>query len=122
MDLKGKTHMHVHTGAMAARKAAAAAVLLVFFTPALARAQRVPLAELLPRLILSEITLQSPPAPPGIPGVPEGFSHVAHFSPLEANDLTNPVVGIVQGFNTQMAAQFSTFPLGSSSGGLTYVF
>jgi hypothetical protein len=36
---------------------------------------------------------------------------MAHFSPIEANELNNPVVGIVQGFNTQMATQFSTFPL-----------
>jgi hypothetical protein len=50
-----------------------------------------------------------------------GPSHVAHFSPL-TNEVNNPVVGIVQGFNTQMASQFSTFPLGSSSGGMTYVF
>jgi hypothetical protein len=46
---------------------------------------------------------------------------VAHFSPL-TNELNNPVVGIVQGFNTQIATQFATFPLGSSSGGLTYEF
>ena len=51
-----------------------------------------------------------------------GPFHVAHFSPIEAGDLNNPVVGIVQSFNTQMATQFSTFPLGSSTGGLTYVF
>ena len=38
------------------------------------------------------------------------------------NDPANPVIGIVQSFNTQMATQFSTFPLGSSSGGMTYVF
>jgi hypothetical protein len=100
----------------------AAVAALPVLVPSSARAQDVPLAELLPRLILSEITLQSAPAPPGIPGVPAGFSHEAHFSPLEANDLTNPAVGIVQGFNGQMATQFSTFPLGSSTGGLTYVF
>ena len=90
-----------------------------------ARAQHVPLAQLLPNLILSEITLDSPPVLPGEfpPGsVPLGFSHVAHFSPIEAHELNNPVVGIVQGFNTQMATQFSRFPLGSSSGGMTYVF
>src|SRR6185436_14615663 len=44
-----------------------------------------------------------------------------HFSPL-SNELNNPVVGIVESFNSQMATQFSTFPLGSSSGGMTYVF
>lgn len=105
-----------------ARTVALVTVLGVLMTPASAVGQDVPLAELLPRLILSEITLQSPSAPAGIPGVPEGFTHEAHFSPLEANDLNNPVVGIVQSFNTQMATQFSTFPLGSSSGGLTYEF
>ena len=68
--------------------------------------------ELLPDLILRDIIL--------LPGM-LGPSHVAHFSPL-SNDVNNPVVGIVQGFNTQMATQFSTFPLGSSSGGMTYVF
>ncbi len=102
--------------------AAASTIVCVLVTSTSARAQDVPLAEVLPRLILSEIALQSPPAPAGIPGVPQGFTHTAHFSPLEVNDLNNPVVGIVQSFNTQMATQFSTFPLGSSSGGLTYVF
>jgi hypothetical protein len=102
--------------------ATGAAIVSLPLTPASARAQDVPLANLLPQLILSEITLQSAPAPGGIPGIPEGFSHEAHFSPIKANDLNNPVVGIVQSFNTQMATQFSTFPLGSSTGGLTYVF
>jgi hypothetical protein len=78
-----------------------------------ARAQELPLAQVLPDLILREIILQR-----GLVGPP----HVAHFSPIEAGDLKNPVVGIVQSFNTQMATQFSTFPLGSSSGGMTYVF
>jgi len=76
-----------------------------------ARAQNLPLAQLLPDLILREIVLLPGPPPP----------HVAHFSPL-SNDVNNPVVSIVQSFNTQMATQFSTFPLGSSSGGMTYVF
>src|SRR2546426_1048149 len=77
-----------------------------------ARAQQIPLAQVLPDLVLRDIVLQ-----PGIAGPP----HQAHFSPL-ANELNNPVVGIVDSFNTQMATQFSTFPLGSSTGGLTYVF
>ena len=101
------------------------AVLGLTVTAAPTCAQDVPLAQLLPRLILSEITLDSPPVLPGEfpPGsVPVGFTHVAHFSPIEAHELNNPVVGIVQSFNTQMATQFSTFPLGSSSGGMTYVF
>jgi hypothetical protein len=77
-----------------------------------ATAQNLPLAQVLPDLILREITLQR-----GSIGPP----HNAHFSPL-TNDPNNPVIGIVHSFNTQMAQQFSTFPLGSSTGGLTYVF
>jgi len=87
-----------------------------------ARAQNTPLAQLLPDLILREITLNSPPLPAGVPGAPEGLTHTAHFSPIEAGELNNPVVGIVQSFTTQMATQFATFPLGSSSGGMSYVF
>jgi hypothetical protein len=98
--------------------AATAAML----TPSSALAQDARLANLLSDLILREIVLQSPPVPPGVPGIPEGFTHLAHFSPIEANELSNPVVGIVQSFNTQIATQFSTFPLGSSTGGLTYIF
>jgi hypothetical protein len=81
--------------------------------PALASGQDLPLAQVLPDLILREIVLQ-----PGLLGP----VHIAHFRPIENNELNNPVVGIVQGFNTQMATQFATFPLGSSTGGLTYVF
>jgi hypothetical protein len=77
-----------------------------------APAQNLPLAQVLPDLILRDITLQR-----GSIGPP----HNAHFSPL-TNDPNNPVIGIVHSFNTQMAKQFSTFPLGSSTGGLTYVF
>ena len=95
-----------------------AAILSLPLAPTSALAQDVPLAQLLPELILREIVLQSPTA-----GLPTGdLSHVAHFSPIEANEPNNPAVGIVQGFNTQMATQFSTFPFGSSTGGLTYVF
>ena len=94
-----------------------AAILSLLLTPVSARAQGLPLAQLLPDLILREIILDSAPLPPGAPGrLPGGALHTAHFSPIEANELTNPVVGIVQGFNTQMATQFSTFPLGSSTG------
>jgi len=73
-----------------------------------------PLSELLPDLILRGITL-----PP--PTIPE-LSHEAHFSPIDANELNNPAVGIVTNFNKAMIAQLSTFPLGSSSGGFTYTF
>jgi len=101
---------------------ASGTVLALVVTSPFARAQDIPLAQLLPDLILREIVLQSPPLTQPIFGFPVGFTHQAHFSPLEANDLNNPVVGIVQSFNSQMATQFSTFPLGSSTGGLTYVF
>jgi hypothetical protein len=79
-----------------------------------ARAQPPPnLADLLPDLILRDVTL-----PPPI----TGFSHVAHFSPVDGNELDNPAVGIVRSFNKLMMVQLSTFPLGSSAGGFTYTF
>jgi hypothetical protein len=81
-------------------------------TPAPAHAQDA-LAQILPELILRDIIL--------LPGM-VGPAHVAHFSPLERNDANNPAVGIVHAFNNQLATQFATFPLGSSTGGLTYVF
>src|SRR5688572_31993176 len=71
------------------------------------------LVDLLPTLILREIRLPEPPT---------GFSHSAHFSPLTTGELTNPVVGIVNGFNTLMTLQLSTVPLGSGAGGFTYSF
>ncbi len=115
--------MSVRRDAVRVIVAAGAAILSLPLTPMSAPAQGLPLAQLLPDLILREIVLDSPPLPPGTPGrLPGGATHTAHFSPIEGNDLNNPVVGIVQGFNTQMATQFSTFPLGSSTGGLTYVF
>jgi hypothetical protein len=84
--------------------------------PLPAAAQEAPpnLAELLPNLILREITLPRP--------VTAGLSHVAHFSPIDADELDNPAVGIVRSFNTLMLMQLSTFPLGSSAGGFTYTF
>jgi hypothetical protein len=93
--------------------AVASGILSLPLAATSARAQDLPLAQVLPDLVLREIVLQRGLAGP---------AHVAHFSPLFTNDLNNPVVGIVQSFNTQMATQFSTFPLGSSTGGLTYVF
>ena len=97
-----------------------AAILSLPLVPTSAGAQDLPLAQVLPDLILREIILDNSPLPPGF-RLPGGATHTAHFSPL-TNELNNPVVGIVQGFNGQMATQFSTFPLGSSTGGLTYVF
>jgi hypothetical protein len=101
-----------------------ALIVALVLIPVSARAQGLPLAQVLPDLILREIVLESPPISGIVSGteVPTGFTHTAHFSPLEGNDLKNPVVGIVNSFNSQMATQFSTFPLGSSSGGMTYVF
>src|SRR5687768_16131853 len=96
-------HVRVITGFVVAATCALAA-------PANAQSA---LADLLPALILREVTLPRPAA---------GFSHDVHFSPLTTNDLTNPAVGIVQSFNKLMAVQFSTFPLGSSTGGFTYTF
>ncbi|HEY7186429.1 MAG TPA: hypothetical protein VH436_07765 [Vicinamibacterales bacterium] len=86
--------------------------VLLLSTASRSPAQDLPLAQVLPDLILRDIVL--------LPGL-LGPVHTAHFSPL-TNDPNNPVIGIVQSFNTQMAKQFSTFPLGSSTGGLTYVF
>ncbi len=83
-------------------------------SPALAQSGDTPLASLLPELILGEIRL---PAPGG--GV---LSHAAHFSPLSIDDLDNPAVAIVRSFNTLLLGQLSSFPLGSSTGGLTYSF
>lgn len=90
-------------------RALIAALLLI---PASAHAQALPLADLLPDLILRDIALLPNTANP---------PHEAHFMPL-TNDPANPAIPIVTAFNAQMATQFSTFPLGSSSGGLTYVF
>src|SRR5690349_3569457 len=90
-------------------------VTLVFASVASAQTTSSPhLAELLPSLILQDITLP----PPAIDGV----SHRAHFSPVEAEDLDNPAVGIVRSFNQLMRVQLSSFPLGSSAGGFTYAF
>jgi hypothetical protein len=92
----------------------------VALLPAAARAQQPPpaaneaLVSLLPTLILREIRLPEPP--PGF------LSHSAHFQPLVTGDVDNPAFGIVNGFNTLMTLQLSTFPLGSGAGGFTYSF
>ena len=82
--------------------------------PAAAQDARPNLAELLPDLILREITLPRPAV--------AGVSHVAHFSPIDADDLDNPAVDVVRSFNTLMLMQLSSFPLGSPAGGFTYKF
>lgn len=76
--------------------------------------ERVRLAALLPDLILRSIVLP-PPATAEL-------SHVAHFSPIDAAELDNPAVDIVQSFNKLMMMQLSTFPVASSAGGFTYSF
>lgn len=96
----------------------AATALGVSLTPASAVAQGVSLAQLLPELILREIVLDSAPVV-----LSTGtLVHTAHFNPIQGDDPNNPAVAVVQAFNSQMATQFSTFPLGSSTGGFTYVF
>jgi hypothetical protein len=86
---------------------------ILVLIPSSVHAQDRPLSGILPELILRDIIL--------LPGM-LGPIHIAHFSPIEGNDVNNPAVGIVQAFNNQLATQFATFPLGSSTGGLTYVF
>jgi hypothetical protein len=83
-------------------------------SPLFAQSGQAPLASLLPDLILGDIQLPSPGG-----GV---FSHAAHFTPLTIDDLNNPAVAIVRSFNTLLLGQLSSFPLGSSTGGLTYSF
>src|SRR5688572_26607194 len=102
-----------------ASRTARTVLLIVQFAllPAIARAQTPApdgLVNLLPTLILQEIRLPEPLTP--------GFSHSAHFSPLTTGELQNPAVGIVNGFNSLLTLQLSTFPLGSSAGGFTYAF
>src|SRR6266545_1532244 len=101
MVSKGR-HMRVQLPGPQMLTAIGAALFSLVAAPP-AHGQSVPLAQLLPDLILRDITLQSPPVPAGVPGVPEGFTHEAHFSPIEAHELNNPVVGIVESFNSQMA-------------------
>jgi hypothetical protein len=95
----------------------AAATLLTMLTVAPgaeAQSDAPNLASLLPELILREIRL---PTPTGT-----GLSHAAHFSPFSVNELQNPAVAVVDGFNRLMVVQLSTFPIGSSAGGFSYAF
>src|SRR5438034_666726 len=112
MHSRGKPHMGDRRDAVRIFLAVVAAIAALSGTTAFAQGQRLPLSQVLPDLVLREIVLESPPQSQ-LPGSPAGFTHTAHFSPLGANELDNPVVGIVRGFNGQMATQFSTFPLGS---------
>jgi hypothetical protein len=91
-----------------------APIALVVASATDAAAQPANLAELLPNLILQDVTLPRAQV--------QGLSHEAHFTPIEGNEPANPAVGIVRSFNKLMMVQLSTFPLGSSAGGFTYTF
>ena len=69
-------------------------VLGLALMPMPVRAQDLSLAQLLPDLILREIVLQSA-------GGMGGGSHVAHFSPIEGNNLNNPAPPSVLGSSTR---------------------
>ena len=91
------------------------AVAVAFPAPGQAQTPSAPhLSELLPDLILREVTLPRPQV--------AGLSHEAHFSPIEGNELDNPAVGIVRNFNKLTMVQLSTQPLGTPAGGFTYTF
>jgi hypothetical protein len=87
---------------------------LLVASPASAQTNGSSLSELLPSLILQDITLPEPAI--------DGVSHHAHFSPIESHELSNPAVAIVRSFNRLMRVQLSSFPLASSAGGFTYTF
>ena len=78
----------------------AVTVIVGSLLPTGATAQDVPLSQLLPQLIQSEVRLAPPPA--GFP------SHEAHFIPGEDQALA-PYL-----FNQQIVTQLATFPIGSS--------
>jgi hypothetical protein len=79
----------------------------VLLLPATVRAQNAPLSQLLVDLVQSDIRL----APPAV-----GQSHEAHFIP-GADQRLAPYF-----FNQQLLLQLGTFPLGSPSGGFSYMF
>jgi hypothetical protein len=69
------------------------------------------LAEILPSLVLQDVTL------------PWTACRTKSTSArIESDELNNPAVGIVRSFNKLMMVQLSSFPLGSSAGGFTYTF
>src|SRR3972149_4960247 len=87
------------------------AALLVLLAPAPAAAQsgEGSLAQLLPRLLSESVTM--PSTAPGVAGNP----HEAHFLP-DVAQLVAPYA-----LNGAVVTQLSTFPIGTSSGGFTYV-
>jgi hypothetical protein len=87
---------------MTTRRILLVAAAIVALVPTAVQAQATtPLAELLPNLLGSKIILAQ-------------TGHEAHFQPGGAA-LETPVL-----FNQALAAELSTFPLGSSSGGFTF--
>jgi hypothetical protein len=83
---------------------------LTLLQPLTLSAQDTPLSEILVELIQADVRLAAPP-----PGTPFA-SHEAHFLPGEDQVLT-PYL-----FNQAIVSQLSTFPVGSSAGGFTYIF
>jgi hypothetical protein len=67
------------------------------------------LAELLPNLLRTTVTL----SPPDVAGVP---SHQAHFQPTA----TDNIYQLPNQFNGALLSSLATFPLGSSSGGFAF--
>jgi hypothetical protein len=88
-------------------RAVAVCTYALLLLPSTAKAQDVPLSQLLVDLIQSDIRL----APPAV-----GLSHEAHFVP-GADQQIAPFF-----FNQQLILQLGTFPLGSPSGGFSYMF
>jgi Putative MetA-pathway of phenol degradation len=95
--------------------------IVVLMTP-LPLAAQDDLADLVPNLILTGITL--PPA--GDPG----RSHAGHFTlgnptfngSQAGSQVDTGAIGAVEAFGDRLRAQFANFPLGSSTGGFTYSF
>lgn len=77
--------------------------------PGFAQSSEGNLADLLPDLLRSTVTL----APPNTPGFP---SHEAHFLPTERDN----IYLVPNQFNGALLASLTTFPLGSSSGGFVF--
>src|SRR3972149_6571260 len=87
----------------------AALLVLLAPAPAAARGGEGSLAQPPPRLLSESVTM--PSTAPGVAGNP----HEAHFLP-DVAQLVAPYA-----LNGAVVTQLSTFPIGSSSGGFTYV-
>ncbi len=74
-----------------------------------ARAQSVPLAEILPELLERTISLEPDPRP-------DQPNHAAHFKPEDAQ------LQVPGQFNQALLTLLSTYPIGSPSGGFSYTF